>query len=112
MQLPEGTRIDADDGISVEQVGLNELLYREGERSVRIVQEHLVSPIGVLIYLGYKDNWDQPFHKEEIKEADWKRIEMNILNSYQPENQHVEFRYPCPGEKEAIKKHLNKIKHK
>ena len=104
-RVPKPNLIESDTGFSVEQVEFTTLVYREGDRSVRIDFDHLTGPSQMLIYLGFVDHWEPPCHQEKITEANWSRIEENIRDAYRSQKREVLFQYSLPGEKETLEKY-------
>lgn len=107
-RVPKPNLIESDTGFSVEQVEFTTLVYREGDRSVKISFEHLTGPSLMLLYLGSVDHWEPPFHQEKITEADWRRIGENIRDAYRSQqNREIKLDYVSLEDVKLFEKYKN-----
>jgi len=98
-----GNIIESDEGFSIEKVGYSQLIYKEGDKTVRVYYEHLVGSVSMCLYLCSSDHWEPPFDKERITDEDWKRIGENIQQAYKSQGVEINKQWPLQGERDIWK---------
>lgn len=80
--IPRQNVIESTDGFSVEVLGRTGVLYKEGEKSIRIDSEVLAGPSGLVIYTDSISAWFDPNHMEPLSDLDRERIITNLKAAF------------------------------
>jgi hypothetical protein len=80
--IPRVNVVESDAGFSVEVLGRVGLCYREGERSLHVDSEVLMSPAGMQIDASSIRSWKAPHDGVPLADAERKRIVENIRAAF------------------------------
>ncbi len=103
MLTKKGNRIISDKGFSVEQ-RFPWIIYREGDKVIKVEYEIFTGPFPIAVYLGYPDHWEPPYDNEIITETKWDEIAKNIVNAYDFKRVGITIRILEPEEVAKIKR--------
>ena len=81
-RMPRVNVIEAKDGYSVEILGRTGLLYRQGEKSIRIDAEGLATP-AFLIYRSSMKTWLPPYETDVISDIEREELIEHIRAAVQ-----------------------------
>ena len=78
--IPRANVIESDAGFSVEVCGRTGLIYREGNKELRIDSEVLVGPSGMVIYSNSIRKW-QP-NGQAVSPSEKQQIIQNVRDAF------------------------------
>jgi hypothetical protein len=109
MFTKKGNRIISDKGFSVEQ-HFPRIIYREGDKTIKVEYEIFTGPFPINVYLGYPDQWEPPYENEIITESHWDQIAKNIVNAYNFQRIGITVRILEPEKVTNMKRTIKMIK--
>ena len=80
--MPKRYLIESDEGFSVQVLGRGQLLYREGDREMKIESELLSGATFLVVYSKFIHSWEPPHENEAIDDVSRRRIIINIMNAF------------------------------
>jgi hypothetical protein len=95
-------------GFSVERVGFNKLVCREGNKQTTCTIEYYgKGPILGVVYLAERsDYWDPPFDTVRVSDEEWKRVGHNICEAYRLQGFEVDIYFPPADDRERSRPSL------
>lgn len=73
------TRVESDEGFTVELLGRVHLRYREGGRSILIGAERHADGMGYTVLSSPMGGWEAPHSSETLTDVEWQRVFRNVL---------------------------------